>query len=236
MFGRPLRIGRPADYKAPPPGLEHYIVGYPVGTKTFPPTNINAAAALAAVTGQTIAQLNPALADQASSLMSLTSPLLPSLPPMPLMTTAAAPPAETKTDAGPPSRVLLLRNMATAAELERDQDFQDILVDIREECERLGTVLQVLIPRPASATTGDSASATSKSSATDESSQEAYQDGDGGVRGDSSVGVGRVFVLFREVSDCAKAIAALGNRQFNEHTVLASFYDEKLFNDRKFSQ
>ena len=45
----------------------------------------------------------------------------------------------------------MLKNMVTEPELSDDQEFNDILLDVREECERFGQVVQVVIPRPAAA-------------------------------------------------------------------------------------
>ncbi|KAG0366337.1 U2 small nuclear RNA auxiliary factor 2 [Gamsiella multidivaricata] len=47
-----------------------------------------------------------------------------------------------------PTTVLQLLNMVTAEELEDDQEYEDILDDIREECGKFGQVLEVKIPRP----------------------------------------------------------------------------------------
>ncbi|TMW55104.1 hypothetical protein Poli38472_013866 [Pythium oligandrum] len=49
---------------------------------------------------------------------------------------------------GNPSRVIVLLNMVTADELEDDEEYNDILDDIKTECERFGPVLSLVIPRP----------------------------------------------------------------------------------------
>ncbi|KAH6570451.1 hypothetical protein BASA60_003502 [Batrachochytrium salamandrivorans] len=46
------------------------------------------------------------------------------------------------------TRVLLLLNMVVTKDLIADEDYQDILLDVKEECERFGSVLDVCIPRP----------------------------------------------------------------------------------------
>jgi len=48
-----------------------------------------------------------------------------------------------------PTSVLVLSNMVTVEELHDDQDFEDIVLDTKEECEKFGTVVKVTIPRPA---------------------------------------------------------------------------------------
>lgn len=52
----------------------------------------------------------------------------------------------------PPSSVLVLSNMVTLDELKDDQDFEEIVLDTKEECEKFGTVVKVSIPRPAEGT------------------------------------------------------------------------------------
>ncbi|GMT13463.1 hypothetical protein PFISCL1PPCAC_4760, partial [Pristionchus fissidentatus] len=50
--------------------------------------------------------------------------------------------------AGPVTEVLCLLNMVTEEELRSDEDFDDIVEDIREECTKYGNVRSVEIPRP----------------------------------------------------------------------------------------
>eukprot|EP00299_Pterocystis_sp_00344_P016865 c8464_g1_i1.p1 GENE.c8464_g1_i1~~c8464_g1_i1.p1 ORF type:complete len:471 (-),score=108.89 c8464_g1_i1:383-1762(-) len=47
-----------------------------------------------------------------------------------------------------PTCILLLLNMVTQQELEDDEEYQDIVADIEEECSKYGKVTGVLIPRP----------------------------------------------------------------------------------------
>ncbi|CAI5723966.1 unnamed protein product [Peronospora destructor] len=49
---------------------------------------------------------------------------------------------------GSPSRVIVLLNMVTPEELEDEEEYADILDDIKGECERFGTVSSLLLPRP----------------------------------------------------------------------------------------
>ncbi|CAH0384059.1 unnamed protein product [Bemisia tabaci] len=50
--------------------------------------------------------------------------------------------------AGPPTEVLCLLNMVTPDELRDDDEYEDILEDIKEECGKYGIVRSVEIPRP----------------------------------------------------------------------------------------
>ncbi|KAJ3286634.1 hypothetical protein HK104_008929 [Borealophlyctis nickersoniae] len=47
-----------------------------------------------------------------------------------------------------PTTVLLLLNMVTPEELVNDEDYHDIIEDIRDECTKFGTIRNITIPRP----------------------------------------------------------------------------------------
>ena len=49
--------------------------------------------------------------------------------------------------AGPPTEVLCLMNMVTEEELKNDEEYEDIMDDIREECMKYGVVKSLEIPR-----------------------------------------------------------------------------------------
>ncbi|XP_067137156.1 splicing factor U2AF 50 kDa subunit isoform X2 [Centruroides vittatus] len=50
--------------------------------------------------------------------------------------------------AGPPTEVLCLMNMVIPEELRDEEEYEDILEDIKEECNKYGVVKSVEIPRP----------------------------------------------------------------------------------------
>ncbi|VDH97726.1 splicing factor U2AF 65 kDa subunit [Mytilus galloprovincialis] len=50
--------------------------------------------------------------------------------------------------AGPPTEVLCLMNMITPEELEDEEEYEDILEDVKEECGKYGVVRSLEIPRP----------------------------------------------------------------------------------------
>ncbi|OBT55938.1 hypothetical protein VE04_03833 [Pseudogymnoascus sp. 24MN13] len=56
--------------------------------------------------------------------------------------------AGTTTDGLDEGRVLQLLNMVTAEELIDNEDYEEILEDVKEECEKYGKVLDIKIPRP----------------------------------------------------------------------------------------
>jgi splicing factor U2AF subunit len=49
---------------------------------------------------------------------------------------------------GKPTSVLFLLNMLRSNELENDEEYEDIVYDVKQECERYGDVLSIMIPRP----------------------------------------------------------------------------------------
>ncbi|KAK3089630.1 hypothetical protein FSP39_005198 [Pinctada imbricata] len=50
--------------------------------------------------------------------------------------------------AGPPTEVLCLMNMVVPEELEDEEEYEDILEDVKEECGKYGVVRSIEIPRP----------------------------------------------------------------------------------------
>ena len=48
----------------------------------------------------------------------------------------------------PPSEILCLMNMVIPEELEDDEEYEDILEDIKAECSKYGYVRSIEIPRP----------------------------------------------------------------------------------------
>lgn len=47
-----------------------------------------------------------------------------------------------------PTRVMQMLNMVTMDDLINDQDYEDLVEDIKEECSKYGNVMDVKIPRP----------------------------------------------------------------------------------------
>ncbi|XP_048760751.1 splicing factor U2AF 50 kDa subunit-like isoform X2 [Ostrea edulis] len=50
--------------------------------------------------------------------------------------------------AGPPTEVLCLMNMIVPEELEDEEEYEDILEDVKEECSKYGVVRSIEVPRP----------------------------------------------------------------------------------------
>ncbi len=57
-------------------------------------------------------------------------------------------------DAGEPTSCMVLLNMVTPEELQDDDEYAEIVADIRDECTKYGNVIDVRIPRPAKESKG----------------------------------------------------------------------------------
>jgi len=186
LGGRPLRIGRPADYKPPPPALENYVVGYTPGMYKPPSATGTPGGCL----GVSSAALSAAMMALKPSAVIL------------------------------PSRCLLLLNMVTLKDLDDDEEFADIVLDIREEGEKYGTVEQVVIPRPIRVKAGE----------TEDDPDSSQVQGIGVDRGPrTGAALGRIFVLYKDTDMCSKARVALEARVFNSNRVEASYFPEDKF-------
>lgn len=110
-----------------------------------------------------------------------------------------APPVQETSDT--PTRAMLLLNMVTTEELLDDQEFHDIVEDVRGECSRYGHVTSVYIPRPLPA----------------------------GAPGIEPAGVGRVYVQFAQVPECEAALRAIAGRQFDGRTVICAYVKDEAW-------
>jgi hypothetical protein len=188
-----LRIGRPADYKPPPPHLVNFVVGFPPGVTPPPNTGAAANVSLTTLGGMAVGGL-PTMGmgmgmgmpgalggmgglgvtlPSMAGLAGLTGTAIPGIPgfaglPMPAGINPAALAAATSNStltsslvnpsssgssgsnesAGTPTKVLLLLNMVQESELSNDEEFADIIADVRDECSKHGQVIRVVIPRP----------------------------------------------------------------------------------------
>ncbi|WVR08881.1 hypothetical protein IAU60_005940 [Kwoniella sp. DSM 27419] len=117
----------------------------------------------------------------------------------------------------PPTRVMLMLNMVTPEELYSDQDYEEILEDINDECGKYGEVEGVRIPRPVPKS--------KKWEPTDSAASTAEKN----RKADEENGVGRVYVMYKDVESAKKAMKAIGGRQFAGRTILvASVSDEEF--------
>ena len=107
---------------------------------------------------------------------------------------------------GTATNVLLLKQMVTVKELEDDEEYTEIVEDVRDEATKYGTVKSITIPRPSKG------------------------DGEAAVPG-----LGMVFVEFEAVDQAKTARDALQGRTFESRTVVADFFDPQKYGNRDFA-
>lgn len=124
-------------------------------------------------------------------------------------------------DAGEPTSCMVMLNMVAPEELQDDEEYADIVEDIRDECTKFGTVTDVRVPRPAKESKGAAAHQWKRTQ--DESAASA-----GGEDKPTTEreGVGRVYVRYAETEHCAQALKAIAGRQFGGRTVICAFLKE----------
>ena len=116
-------------------------------------------------------------------------------PPPPPGGAAALPPPPPP----PTSRVLVLREAVVADELADDEEYAEIVEDMREEGGKYGKLEEVVVPRPA-------------------------KEG-----GEAPRGVGLVVLAFAEPSGAGAAYQALNGRRFGGRTVRACYLPEEAY-------
>jgi len=115
------------------------------------------------------------------------------------------------------SRCMLLLNMVTEDELYDDQDYKEILEDISDECGKYGEVEGVRVPRPV------------PKSKKWEPSDSAASTAEKNRKADEEAGVGRVYIMYKNVDMAQKAMKAIGGRQFAGRTILVATVPEDEF-------
>lgn len=110
-----------------------------------------------------------------------------------------------------PTRVLLLANLVAKEDLEDDEEYYDIIDDVRCECEEYGRVVRIELPRVPKGLTLDE------------------------IRDMDFSAVGCAFVLFADVDGASAARKVLDGRKFGYRTVECHFFSELLFHLGEFS-
>ncbi|KAJ1964967.1 hypothetical protein GGI12_001092 [Dipsacomyces acuminosporus] len=99
-----------------------------------------------------------------------------------------------------PTPIVQLFNMVTKDELADPEEYEDIVEDVREECEKYGSVVELVIPRP-------------------NADQPDVQ----------VAGVGKIFIKYANSDDATLALNSLAGRKFADRTVVASYMSEEDF-------
>lgn len=125
-------------------------------------------------------------------------------------------------ESGEPTKCMTMLNMVTPQELVDDEEYGEIVEDVREECLKYGQVTDVRIPRPVAQSKGASAQAWSASGGVVTASATAEE-----AASKEREGVGRVYVRFGQVSECEAALKAIAGRQFGGRLVICAFLKEE---------
>lgn len=106
------------------------------------------------------------------------------------------------------TEILCLMNMVEPNELLDDEEYEDILEDIRDECSKYGKVNSIVIPRPSKDQQGDT---------------------------DHQVpGLGKVFVEFDSATEAQRAQRNLSGRRFANRLVATSYFDRDRYRNKEF--
>ena len=103
-----------------------------------------------------------------------------------------------------PSRVIQIMNVITIEDLWEDDLYEELIKDMKEECEKFGPVEKIDVPRPDPKT---------------------------GIVGPN---VGKVFVKFAYLIPAKQARYRLAGRTYNRRTVITSFYPEDKFDAKDY--
>mmetsp|Transcript_24447 Transcript_24447/g.27189 ORF Transcript_24447/g.27189 Transcript_24447/m.27189 type:complete len:569 (+) Transcript_24447:56-1762(+) len=139
-----------------------------------------------------------------------------------------------------PTRVLVLMNIIDAEKFrDNDERLARAEEDIRLECEKFGTVLRVVIPKPKKRkTVGDIYIPIREYDAAGRPVERQlkvrteyggdYDDAEDPVR-PSVAGVGKVFIEFKEIEEAKAAQKALAGRRWDNRMCITSYFDEDKF-------
>ncbi|KAM7371444.1 hypothetical protein PAMP_008688 [Pampus punctatissimus] len=129
-------------------------------------------------------------------------------------------------NSGMPTEVLCLLNMVMAEELVDDEDYEEILEDIREECCKYGGVRSIEIPRPV-----DGVEVPGCGKLTDVVSTAAAETSSDLIVTVFSL---QIFVEYVSAADCQKAMQALTGRKFANRVVVTKYYDPDMYHRHEF--
>lgn len=106
------------------------------------------------------------------------------------------------------TRVVMLINGVAPEELVKDEEYYDLVADVREEAEFYGQVREVRVPRRVEPELNEDPMP-------------------------APPGTGRIFIEFAELESARRACFGMGGRVFDGRILIATFYDEQLFNSNQ---
>lgn len=106
------------------------------------------------------------------------------------------------------TRVVMLINGVAPEELVKDEEYYDLLADVREEAEFFGKVREIRVPRRVEPELNEDPQP-------------------------APPGTGRIFIEYAELDSARRACHSMGGRVFDGRILIATFYDEQLFNNNQ---
>jgi len=122
-----------------------------------------------------------------------------------------------------PTRVFQVLNIIDPEkDLKHDEDFENFVEDMREECSRYGNILSLHVPRPIFPPDSD------------DEEEESEIDKPPPPPPPQVPLVGRVLVEYETLEQAMEAQKKLAGRKYNERAVVTSFYPEEKYAERSF--
>jgi len=122
-------------------------------------------------------------------------------------------------DAGNPTRIVILGNIASPDELLNEEEYNNIIEDVWEEMRKYGTVVSVAIPKP-------------PKPIPKREEENMIQDQHAILPTEVHWGVGRAFVEFKRKEDAERAQKSTGGKKFNGRFIVTGFYSESKYTYR----
>eukprot|EP01119_Soliformovum_irregulare_P008571 TRINITY_DN21684_c0_g1_i1.p1 TRINITY_DN21684_c0_g1~~TRINITY_DN21684_c0_g1_i1.p1 ORF type:complete len:517 (+),score=147.33 TRINITY_DN21684_c0_g1_i1:63-1553(+) len=113
------------------------------------------------------------------------------------------------TDPGEPTCVVQLMNMISAEDLWNEEEYAEIMEDVREEAEKYGELASIYVPRPPK--------------------RERDEDGNLLPIYEPMWGLGRIFLEYRKTEEAIRALKALGGKKFQGRTVITGYFPEDRY-------
>lgn len=135
---------------------------------------------------------------------------------------------------GVPTEVLCLMNMVAPEELLDDEEYEEIVEDVRDECSKYGQVKSIEIPRPV-----DGLEVPGTGKVQTDASKKRFVKKNNIILDLSSLHCGvfillQIFVEFMSVFDSQKAMQGLTGRKFANRVVVTKYCDPDAYHRRDF--
>lgn len=153
-----LKISQPKEYALPEPRLQDFTVPFDNELQAHVNTMglsapldfeaLSASLALTAPDDSAAAALPPPPPCDATADATATDTAFVLVNDEKAAVPVAAAAAATTTDATAQTKIVVCLNMITSEDLIDDDDYEDIILDVQEECGKCGKLIKVTIPRP----------------------------------------------------------------------------------------